>query len=148
MCRGEGLGNLLVLREILITYAAFHPGKSPQAYWHCQKKMGPVHVTKQSPLCTIWFRGQLCPRNERLVQPIPGGPRLWGGHLLEFLLLHGEILQRLQGWRFTQKNRWGFWEQIHICAFQLPLVVKLGTIQSPKAAVKMYVKVYGVYNTL
>lgn len=26
--RDEGLGNLLVLRDILITYAAFHPGKN------------------------------------------------------------------------------------------------------------------------
>lgn len=52
LCRGEGLGNLLVLREILITYAAFHPGKSPQAYWHLffQKKVGFVRVKKQS-LC-------------------------------------------------------------------------------------------------
>lgn len=29
--RGEGLGNLLVLRDILITYAAFHPGKREYA---------------------------------------------------------------------------------------------------------------------
>lgn len=31
VCRNEGLGNLLVLREILITYAAFHPGKRPES---------------------------------------------------------------------------------------------------------------------
>lgn len=61
-------------------------------------------------LCTTcldcWSRGQLCPRNEWPVQPVSGGPRLWGWHFLEFLLLHGEILQGLQGWWSAQKNRW------------------------------------------
>lgn len=127
MFRGEGLGNLLVLREILITYAAFHPGKSPRAYWCLFRKTGSCVSKEAKSLCTIWFRGQLCPRNERPVQPVPGGPGLWGGHLLEFLLLHGEILQRLQGRRSAQKNRWGDWEQIRSCAVQRPLVVKQGT---------------------
>lgn len=29
--REEGLGNLLVLRNILITYAAFHPGNKTES---------------------------------------------------------------------------------------------------------------------
>lgn len=37
VCRGEGSGNLLVLRNILITFAAFNPGEEQkQAHHHHQ----------------------------------------------------------------------------------------------------------------
>lgn len=36
VCRGEGSGNLLVLRNILITFAAFNPGEEQkQAHIRC-----------------------------------------------------------------------------------------------------------------
>lgn len=64
-----------------------------------------------------WSRGQLCPGNEWPVQPVPGGSWLWGGHVLELLLLHGEILQGLQGWWSAQKNRWGYLQEIQLHAY-------------------------------
>lgn len=69
-------------------------------------------VKETTPLClcvcvSTPSRGQLRPRNEWPVQPVPGGSWLWGRHFLEFLLLHGEIQQRFHGWWSAQKNRWG-----------------------------------------
>lgn len=153
MCRGEGLGNLLVLREILITYAAFHPGKSPQAYWHLfyQKKLGVARVRKQSRCASFdsevsYAQGMndLCSRFLEVLDSEVDTFWSFSCYMEKFSKdFRADGLHRKIG----ELNENMFMK--HVYAVQRPLLVKKGTIPYSQAlAVNIYVNVYGVYNTL